>query len=104
MYRLIRSRQAKRDIVEVLRFTRRRWGDGQAREYAALIGEALVAIATNPEVGKARQDIRPGVFAYRLRQLGRPARHIVFYRLGDSGVVEVVRVLHEAMNFEQQLP
>lgn len=87
MHRLVTSRQAKGDIIEVVRFTRRRWGDGQAREYAALIGEALVAIATNPDVGRTPQDIRPGVFAYPIRQVGRPARHIVFYRWGGAGVV-----------------
>lgn len=104
MHRLIRSRQAQRDIVEVVRFTRGRWGDHQAREYARLIGEALVAIVTNPDVGKVREDIRPGLLAHPIRQVGRPARHIVFYRRREPGVVEVIRVLHDAMDFDEHLP
>lgn len=104
MARVIRSPQAKRDIVEVLEYTRERWGKAQAREYGELIREALVAIAGDPTRGLPRDDVRSGVLAYHIKQRGRPARHIIFYRLGPTGTVEVVRVLHDAMDFEQHLP
>lgn len=104
MARLIRSPRAKRDIVEVLEYTKERWGKAQAREYGELIREALVAIADDPRRGKSRDDVRPGVLAHHIKQRGRPARHIIFYRIGPTGTVEVVRVLHDAMDFEQHLP
>jgi toxin ParE1/3/4 len=104
MPRLIRSARAKRDIVEVLQFTKRKWGDAQAREYAALIGEALVAIATDPRCGKPLDELFPGLRAYSIRQPGRPARHIVFYRVRATGTVELVRLLHDAMDFKKHVP
>lgn len=104
MARVIRSPRAKRDIVEVLEYTMERWGKAQAREYGELIKQALVAIATDPQRGMPRDDVRRGVLAYHISQRGRPARHIVFYRIGTTGTVEIVRLLHDAMDFERHLP
>ena len=104
MARLIRSPRARRDIAEVIHYTVERWGLDQAREYANLIEEALVAIATNPVRGQARDDVRPGLRSLHIRQRGRPARHVLFYRTNAAGSVEVVRFLHDAMDFAQHLP
>jgi toxin ParE1/3/4 len=104
MARVIRSPRAKRDMVEVLLRTNERWGIDQARAYAELIQDALVAIAKDPRCGKARDDIRPGVRALHIGQRGRPARHVLFYRINAKGTVEVVRFLHDAMDFRQHLP
>jgi len=58
MARVIRSPRAKRDIIEVLHYTRERWGKAQALEYGDLIKGALAAIAGNPHVGKPRNAAR----------------------------------------------
>jgi toxin ParE1/3/4 len=104
MASVLRSPRAKRDIVEVLEYTKERWGVDQAREYAELIRDALVAIASDPQRGNPRDDIRPGVRALHISQRGRPARHILFYRTNATGTVEVIRFLHDAMDFRQHLP
>ena len=104
MARLIRSPAAKRDIVDVLTYTKERWGRQQAREYASLIEEALIAISSHPQRGKSREDICAGIFARHIAQRGRPARHIVFYRINSNGIVEIVRFLHDAMDFAQHIP
>ncbi len=39
MARLIRSPRAKQDIIEVIAFTKERWGEAQARAYVQLIKE-----------------------------------------------------------------
>jgi toxin ParE1/3/4 len=103
MARLIRSPRAKRDIIEALEYTKERWGTAQARAYGELIREALVAIADDPCRGKPRDDVRPGIFAYHIAQRGRSARHILFYRVGATGTVEIVRLLHDAMDFGRHL-
>jgi toxin ParE1/3/4 len=104
MARLLRSPQAKRDITEVLQYTKERWGNAQARAYGELIKEALVAIANDPERGRARDDVRPGIVALHINQRGRPARHILFYRIGTTGRVEILRLVHDAMDVELHLP
>jgi toxin ParE1/3/4 len=103
MARIVRSPRAKHDIVEVLRFTKERWGINQAREYSALIREALLAVAADPARGKARDDILAGIFAHHISQRGRPARHILFYRIRSTGTVEIIRLLHDTMDFARHM-
>lgn len=103
MARVIRSPAAKRDIIDVIKYTKERWGTAQAREYARLIEEALVAIASDPQRGKSRDDIRPGIIARHIAQRGRSARHILFYRMNAKGTVEIIRFLHDAMDFERHI-
>lgn len=82
MVRIVRSPLAKRDIADVLRFTVERWGKAQARVYRQLIVDALGAIAADPTCA---------------------ARHLVFYRVTAAGVVEIIRFLHDAMDFDRHL-
>jgi len=103
MARVIRAPAARRDILAVIKYTKERWGAVQAREYASLIEEALVAIATEPQRGKSRDDIRPGILAHHIAQRGRSARHIVFYRVNAKGIVEIIRFLHDAMDFARHI-
>ena len=99
MARVFRSPLARRDIVEVLRYTRDRWGKEQAREYRDLIREALNAIAAEPQLGRVR-GTRPGILSCHIKQPGRNARHVLFYRVTSAGAVEVVRFLHDSMDFD----
>ena len=104
MTRVILSPRAKRDIAEVLAYTRRRWGARKAREYARLTKQALAAIASDPLRGKSHDDVRPEVLAHHIAQRGRPARHILFYWIVATDTVQVIRFLHDAMNFTGHLP
>jgi toxin ParE1/3/4 len=102
--RVIRSPRAKRDIVEVIEYTKERWEKVQARAYGQLIEDALGLIAMNPRRGKLRSAARPDILAFHIRQPGRPARHVLFYRIGTTGIVEVIRLLYDAMDFDQHVP
>jgi toxin ParE1/3/4 len=99
MARLYCSPRAKRDIADVLEYTRDRW----ARAYRDLIREALKSIAADPKCGKLR-GARPGILSHHIKLPGRNARHVVFYRISRDGAVEIVRVLHDTMDFDQHLP
>lgn len=103
MAHVFRSPRAKRDIIEVLKYTRDRWGNDQARAYRDLIREALRASSADPKRGKAR-GTRPGILSYHIKQPGRDARHIIFYRVSAVGQVDLVRFLHVSMDFDQHLP
>lgn len=104
MARVVRSPRAKQDIVEVLLFTKERWGAAQARAYRDLIRDALRAIAADPESGTQRFTVRPDIWGYHIKRPGQNARHILFYRIAPSGAVEIVRMLHDSMDFDQHLP
>ena len=102
MARVFRSPLARRDIVDVLRYTRDRCGKEQAREYRDLIREALNAIAAEPQRGKVR-GARPGILSCHIKQPGRNARHILFYRVNAACALEIVRFLHDTMDVDQHL-
>jgi toxin ParE1/3/4 len=103
MARIVRSARTKADLVEVLRYTKERWGKTKAREYRELIRDAFNAIGDDPSRGRPRTEARPGILSYHIRQPGRNARHVLFYRVTSNGVVEVVRFLHDSMDFERHL-
>ena len=91
------SRKAVRDLVSIGRYTRKRWGEAQCAKYLGELNARFAALAEKPDSGRPCDDIRVG---YRWYQHGR---HVVFYRLGRDGVVEIIRVLHERMLPERHL-
>ena len=97
------SEQADSDIDEILRFTKRRWGNLKFWEYFDLIQDALTEIAKDPACGRSRSEARPNVLAHHIKQAGRNARHVVFYVVVE-GQVFVLRVLHDSMDFDRHLP
>jgi len=72
-------------------------------EYEDLIEEALRAIAEDPSRGSPRSSARPGTFAHHIGKPGRRARHVLFYRVEAEGIVEVIRFLHDSMDFDRHL-
>src|SRR5438132_11374996 len=97
------STTAERDIEGILRWTGEAFGSQQAQVYADLLAAALGRLLDGPEPpgSKARDEILLGL---RTFHVGRPGRHFVLYRAPSLGVIEVVRVLHDAMELERHLP
>jgi toxin ParE1/3/4 len=54
-------------------------------------------IAAFPEIGRRRDELRPGVRSFRVR--GFP--HLVLYRLAEDAIV-LLRCLHGARNLETE--
>ncbi|HEY0468480.1 MAG TPA: type II toxin-antitoxin system RelE/ParE family toxin, partial [Polyangiaceae bacterium] len=82
-----------------------RWGMAQACAYRDLIREALKSIQADPKCGKLRGG-RPGIPQPPHQLPGREARqqHVVFYRIRPDGAVEIVRLLHDTVDFDRHLP
>lgn len=94
--RLRLSREAAHDIDEIARYTEQRWGKAARQRYLGQIKERLKALLENPELGPVREDIRPGTRSLTV------GRHIVFYRLA-SDAVEIIRILHHAMDVQRRI-
>ena len=84
------SRRAELDLIEIIRYTLRRWGEDQTIRYIDDLEECCEQLAHNPALGRACDDIRPG-----LRRMEH-GRHVVFYRQ-EAGGVFVFRILHQRM-------
>jgi toxin ParE1/3/4 len=93
-YRLTRT--ARQDLAEIGRYTERRWGVAQRRAYLAQLDARMDLLVDHPQVGVAREDVRPG---YRCLREGR---HLIFYRAA-ADTVEIVRILHQRMDVRRYL-
>jgi toxin ParE1/3/4 len=98
------SRQAWHDLIDVKAYTLQAYGFDQLAAYETLIEAALDRIAANPTSGRERHDLRTGVRSRHIGQPGHRARHLFFYRVGDDGVVEIIRFLDDSMDFARHLP
>lgn len=107
------SPQACVDIADTLRFTEVRLGKSIRNRYQDLLQETFLALSEQPTpVGcKMRDELSPGLrslhLSFNVLQMtnGRmiKPRHIVFYRTGTDQVVEILRVLHNAMEITEHL-
>lgn len=105
--RLTASAQA--DFAEILRWTNRQFGKAQAHRYADTISAALDDLAAGPAAAgaKKRDDIQQGIVSLHVARNSRKGRHFVMFRVGQApqgNVIEVLRILHDAMDLERHLP
>jgi toxin ParE1/3/4 len=84
------SRRAEADLPSISEYTLRIWGKAQTARYLAELEAFCQALASNPALGRACDNVRPG--SRRMEH----GRHVVFYRQKIAGVL-VVRILHQSM-------
>lgn len=104
-YRL--SEPAKADIAAILRKSEERYGKEARIRYRACLTAAMRRVAADPE-GRStadRSELVPGVRSFHVRHSRDESReapvanpvHVLFYRVVEPGVAEIVRVLHDRM-------
>lgn len=93
-YRL--TPRAQSDIEEIWDYTASRWDAEQAETYIRQIKAAIEVVAADPRRGRACDEVRAG---YRKYPAGS---HVLFYRTTPNGV-NIVRILHQRMDFERHL-
>ncbi|HZT31698.1 MAG TPA: type II toxin-antitoxin system RelE/ParE family toxin [Bryobacteraceae bacterium] len=91
------SRRAAADLLEIGAYTLRQWGEDQTLRYLDNLEACCRMLAGNPGLGRACDDIRPGL------QRMECGQHVVFYRQ-ESGGIPVSRILHRRMLPERQSP
>jgi toxin ParE1/3/4 len=103
------SAAAEADLEDILRWTADRFGAARARIYADTISAALADLAAGPTIPGARKrdDILEGVFTLHVARKNRKGRHFVMFRVahaGDRRAIEVLRLVHDAMDLRRHLP
>lgn len=104
-YRL--SEPAKSDLSTVLRASEAMHGVNARTRYRALLSAALRRISSDPFGHSTvdRSELIPGVRSFHIRH-GRTSSdearvadpvHVIFYRVVEPGVIEILRLLHERM-------
>ena len=89
-YRL--TRRAEADLEDIFEYTLRMWGAAQAESYVRKILQSFDRLASQPNMGRLREEIAPPV------RLLHVERHLVIYRSIDVGI-EVIAVTHDRRNW-----
>ena len=100
---------AEADSRNIIDWTLEQFGDKQTLIYADMITAALEALSDGPTtVGvKERPEIGKGLFTLHAARGNRRGRHFVLFRVPDKGrtrTIEVLRLLHDAMDLERHVP
>ena len=88
---------AQSDLEDILNHTQSRWGSEQAEICIRQLWRDIEAIAVQPTRGRPCPEVRAGYRKYR------SGSHVLFYRM-TANDVDVVRILHQRMDFNQHLP
>ena len=96
MAKFVLSPLAEVDMDEIWDYSAYRWDNVQADDYLAKLREGIDRVAARPSRGHACDDIRRGYFRISA------GSHVVFCKK-VSGGIEVVRVLHQSMDFDRHL-
>lgn len=91
MIPVILSGEADSDIDGILLHSIAHHGQAVGEAYVRAISAVLDRLSAYPEIGSARDDLKPG-----LRSLPS-GQHRIFYVVQSDGLV-VIRVLHKAMD------
>lgn len=96
---------AEHDFHQIIRWTHQQFGEAQARAYALTLSTALQALTAGPDLVGIRQrdELRKGVLALHISRLGRKGRHFLIFRV-RSPHIDVLRILHDSMDFPRHLP
>ncbi|WP_132999256.1 type II toxin-antitoxin system RelE/ParE family toxin [Luteimonas arsenica] len=88
---------ARADLKSIARHTEARWGVRQRNAYLKEVDRIFHALAKNPAMGTACDEILQGY-----RRLPHGA-HVIYYRQIAGQDVLIVRILHGAMDAEAYL-
>jgi toxin ParE1/3/4 len=113
MARFRLARPALIDLANILATSAERWGADSRRRYAAVLAAAMRQVADEPAgpLTRKRPELRSGGIRsfhvrYARRSQGAKVRrpvHVLYYRVAQAGVIEIVRVLHERMEPSRHL-
>ena len=85
---------AVEDLRSIRAYTLERWGEQQEQAYIERLWERFGELFKDSSPCRFRNDLFPGC------QLAAEGKHVILFRIrGD--VLQVVRVLHSAMDFKR---
>jgi len=105
-WRVVLGSEAEKDFVRILGDTGDIFGPRQAAIYETTILAALADLDSGPEIlgTVVRDDLGPGMRSLHVARHGRRGRHVIMYRARHGNLIDVVRILHDAMDFARHIP
>ena len=88
---------AEADLREIVRYTRRKWGDAQTRTYADKLARGIELLVGGDQAFKDMTDLSPGL------RMSRCEHQHIFCLLREDAPALVVAILHERMDLMVRL-
>ncbi|MEQ8478450.1 type II toxin-antitoxin system RelE/ParE family toxin [Fulvivirga sp.] len=91
------SSRARLDLISIWEFTKKNWSAQQADRYFQIIVDKFLEISLNPDLGKNYDDLRINYRGIIVKS------HIIFYRITNQNSIEIIRILHQHMDYKNRL-
>lgn len=88
---------ARNDLKEIGSYTQKTWSVKQRDIYLGDFVIVFERLKTAVVTGRNCDEVREGLLSYSCN------RHIIFFRRDVQGNVEILRILHERMDFARHL-
>ncbi len=92
------THKAKKDLLQIAKYTEAHWGKKQRNIYVKQFDDTFHLLADNFRLGKKCDYIKTG---YRKFPQGS---HIIFYKIGSTSNIEIIRILHKSMDVPVHFP
>ena len=91
------TKKAAEDLSYIWKYTFDTWSESQADHYFKMLLDSCQDISDGKAIGKQYDGIYSGLLGKKV------GKHIIFYRIINHEVVEVVRILHERMDLRKRI-
>lgn len=91
------TNKAVEDLADIWHYTYNTWSEKQADKYYELLIYTFNQIAEKPNIGKKYDNIGDAILGLNI------GKHIIFYHETKPDNIEIVRILHEQMDYKNRL-
>lgn len=85
------------DLEKIWLYTLKKWSIEHADRNHSLIINEIEFITEHFNLSRRIEYIRSG---YRMSKM---KSHLIFYKMAEDGVIEIVRILHQSLDIENRL-
>ena len=89
--------KAKDDLENIFKYSVENFGFKIAENYLLTIEAKFQTIKKNHKIGK-----RNTLLGFKIKSI-KSKSHLIFFKVIDSNTVEIVRILHQSMNYKDHL-
>lgn len=91
------TKAAVSDLQSLRSYTLETWGGAQEQRYLDALWKKFEEILADPARWRQREDLFPGC------RIAAQGKHVILFRV-EGSVLQIVRILHGAMDFPRHLP
>ncbi len=104
-WRIRLTEAAQRDFSDIIDWTADRFGQHQARRYGDAINVAIGNLVHGPHAAGScvEDDLPAGLRVLPIARRGVRARHVLIFRTTGDSLIEIIRILHQAMDMAKRI-